>query len=570
VVQCSRIQVPRIFWAAFLVALWIAVASDCAMAQLETRGDSKVPGEAFTVASGDFNGDCKLDLAVADNGFAVLLGNGDGTFQKAVNYHAFSGLGVSIAAGDFNGDGKIDLVMSGPDSAVSVFLGNGDGTFQAPLVSSTSDSPTFIAVGDFNHDHKLDLAIIDPPYISVLLGNGDGTFQAPSDNSSFPDYPVWLAVSDFNNDHRPDVVVVGYFASNIDMGVLLGNGDGTLQPSLTYPLSDTPYSIATGDFNRDGNLDIAISDYFVPGDVVVLLGKGDGSFQAGVSYPTTGSGGQVVAEDFNGDGKLDLLLGGGVLLGKGDGTFGPVEVFPGGGSPLVVGDFNGDGKQDVVGLTSKPEGARTQLNTGLVNFFPSSPVSFPSQLINTTSGARAVKLTNTGTTALSISSVKISGQFQSSNDCGNSVAAGASCIISVRFSPKTAGWRSGLVTIVDSASSRPQVIELAGLGTALKLSPKALAFGPQKVHTTSPPQQITVTNESNNAVTFTIIAIGGRDNNDFAETQNCGSQLGPGASCTASITFTPTKTGARSAVAAFEVAGGANPPSVVLTGTGTN
>lgn len=276
--------------------------------------------------------------------------------------------------------------------------------------------------------------------------------------------------------------------------------------------------------------------------------------------------------DFNGDGKLDLVSAGVyLLLGNGDGTFQPATYYPVGRSfgSMLVGDFNGDHKLDVV-MSDNILGEIMMLNTGAVNFSPSSPVSFPSQLINTTSCAKTVKLTNTGTTALSISSVKISGQFQSSNDCGNSVAAGASCIISVRFSPKTAGWRSGLVTIVDSASSRPQVIELAGLGTALKLSPKALAFGPQKVHTTSPPQQITVTNESNNAVTFTIIAIGGRDNNDFAETQNCGSQLGPGASCTASITFTPTKTGARSAVAAFEVAGGANPPSVVLTGTGTN
>lgn len=563
------IQLTRIFRAALSIALWIVVASDCAMGQLETRGSAKVPGEAFTVASGDFNGDGKLDLAIADNGFAVLLGNGDGTFQKAVNYYAFTGLGVSIAAGDFNGDGKIDLVMSGPNSAVSVFLGNGDGTFQSPLVSSTTDSPTFIAIGDFNHDHKLDLAVIDPPYISVLLGNGDGTFQSPSDNSSFPDYPVWLAVGDFNNDHRPDVVVAGYFASSIDMGILLGNGDGTLQSSLTYPLNDTPYSIATGDFNNDGNLDVAISDYFVPGDVVVFLGKGDGSFQSGVSYATTGAGGEVVAKDFNGDGKLDLLLGGGLLLGNGDGTFGPVQVFPGGGSPLVVGDFNGDGKLDVVGVTTKPEGARTQLNTGAVNFSPSSPVSFPSQLINTTSGVKTVKLTNTATATLSIKSVRISGQFHGSDNCGNSVAAGASCTISARFSPKAAGWCSGLITIIDSASSKPQVIELAGLGTALKLSPKALAFGAQKVHTTSPPQQITVTNESNSTVTFTIVGIGGKDNNDFAMTQNCGSQLGPGASCTASITFTPTKTGPRSAVAAFEVAGGANPPSVVLTGTGT-
>jgi hypothetical protein len=546
------------------------------VAQLETRATTTIPGEVLNIVSGDFNSDGKLDIAVAGGGLWVLVGNGDGTFQRPVVYSY--PLGVPIAVGDFNGDGKLDLVVTGAlgdggpsGNTVNVLLGNGDGTFQAPLVSPTTEFPTFVAVGDFNHDGKVDVVIIDPPYISVLLGNGDGTFQAPKDNSSFPDYPVWLVVGDFNNDHHPDVAVVGYFGSNIDMGVLLGNGDGTLRPSLTSPLNDTPYSIAAGDFNHDGNLDVAISDYFVPGDVVVQLGNGDGSFQSAVDYPTTGAGGEVVAHDLNADGELDLVLGGGVLFGNGDGTFGPIQLFPGAGSPFVVGDFNGDRKPDVAGLIGKPSGVITLLNTGVVNFSPSSPMSFPSQLINTTSGPKTVQLTNRGTVALSITSIETSQPFQASNTCGGSVAAGASCTINLTFSPQKSGSQNGLVTLLDSASSKPQVIEVFGLGTALKLSPTTLNFGTQKIKTTSPPRTVTVTNEGSSTVTFNLIEVGGKDYADFRlESETCSPSLAAGASCTATLTFDPSKTGPRSADFVVTVYSGGAPVPVALTGTGTS
>src|SRR6516164_340033 len=117
-----------------------------------------------SVAVGDFNGDGKPDLAVVNsysNNVSVLLGNGDGTFQPAVSYGTGSGTGPAfVAVGDFNHDGKLDLAVANSNSSnVSVLLGNGDGTFQTAVNYDVGGAPTSIAVGDFNHDGKLDLAV---------------------------------------------------------------------------------------------------------------------------------------------------------------------------------------------------------------------------------------------------------------------------------------------------------------------------------------------------------------------------------------------------------------------------
>jgi archaellum component FlaF (FlaF/FlaG flagellin family) len=559
-----------------LAALFcLAGAGAPAWAQFETRGTTTFPQGSFSIATGDFNKDGKLDVVmITGNGFSLALGNGDGTFQAPVTYA--TQLAYSLAVADFNGDGNLDLVVANLDpSTVSVYLGNGDGTFQAPIDSNTTDGSYFVVVGDFNNDEIPDLAVIDPPYISVLLGNGNGTFQPPSDNNSFAG-GKWLALADFNNDHKLDVLVSGSFGSTYDIGVLLGNGDGTLQNSLTYPV-ESVLSVAAGDLNGDGNMDAILS--YDGYHIAVLLGNGDGSFQPAVLYDTTGIGGSwLVVSDMNLDGKLDVVIpssqndnpraAGGVDIfwGNGDGTLQPAQFFGSGdaGMPTIA-DLNGDHLPDIVMF-----GVVSVLNTGVAGFSPSAPLAFPLQVVNASSAPQKVTLTNNGTTALTVSSMKVSGKFKISSTCGHSVAAGAKCTISAVFQPTSAGVQTGLITLKDSASSKPQFIELTGTATLAKVSPKTLTFASQKVGTKSTPQTVTVTNEGSAAMQFSGVSVGGRDYRDFTETDNCtGRSISQGASCTVNVTFAPTKAGTRSATLSIEAVGTTSPAPVALLGTGS-
>ena len=202
----------------------------------------------------------------------------------------------------------------------------------------------------------------------------------------------------------------------------------------------------------------------------------------------------------------------------------------------------------------------------------STSLRFPIQAIGTTSGAKIVTLNNTGTATLTVTSIAIVGtnttDFAQTHNCGRSLAAGASCSISVTFKPTASGTRTAALSISDNAAGTPQKVTLSGIGTTAKLSPAILSFGSVTIGDTSSPQTVTLTNVGTTSLSIPGIAITGTDPGDFAQTHTCGSSLAEGASCSISVTFKPTASGTRKAALSVSDNGGGSPQIVPLSGTG--
>jgi len=331
-------------------------------------------------------------------------------------------------------------------------------------------------------------------------------------------------MADVNHDGNLDLITTG----ETSLSVSLGNADGTFRPAAIYaPIY--PEWTAVADFNGDGNPDIAVAIFGFISGFTIMNGNGDGTFQNG-SFNTIGYENRFIA----------------------------------------AGDFNGDGQPDIALPSYGTANIAILLNTGVVAFSPLTPINFPSQLVGTVSDAQTVTLTNNGTRPLTISSIKAKGlEFAMSSTCGKTVAAGGACQVSVTFSPKSQGEELGTVNISDSASSKPQVISLVGDATVVQLSPTSLNFGSVPVGSKSAPQNIQITNTGQRALTITKVSLAGFETQDYAESNNCPSSLGPGASCIAKVTFTPTKTGPRSAGLQVVDNGGASPQTAPFSGTGS-
>jgi hypothetical protein len=531
------------------------------------------------VAAGDFNGDGKLDLAVVNNcgdvvgcrtappgTVSILLGDGTGNFTLASSPATGSFTPTFVAVGDFNRDGKLDLaVASYYGATVSILLGDGKGDFS--LASSPSSVPgnsSSVAVGDFNRDGNLDLAvsIINTGIsgLAIFLGDGKGNFTLVSSQTTRTPESTSIAVGDFNGDGKLDLAEAN-LCGNPSMcpgpgsvTILLGSGTGN------FTLASSPstgffgaISVAVGDFNGDGKLDLAVANGN-SATLSVLVGDGTGNFTLS-SFAFTGGGLTSVATgDLNGDGKLDLVSAdsngntASVLLGDGTGKFKLVSSQPTGSSPfsIAVGDFNGDGRLD---LATANRGSNTlsillQFPPG-VTLMPAS-LSFGHQKVGTSSAPQIVTLANGTSGSATITGISIiganRGDYSQTNNCGTALGAGKSCTISVTFTPTAAGMRTATLQVTDSDPSSPQTSSLTGIGgtqPGVTLSPGSLTFPKQSINSTSSPLPVTLTNSGNQTLSIASIVASG----PFSQVNTCGSSLGAALSCTINVVFQPTSEG---------------------------
>ena len=212
---------------------------------------------------------------------------------------------------------------------------------------------------------------------------------------------------------------------------------------------------------------------------------------------------------------------------------------------------------------------------GCVRVADFGSLTYASQNVGTTSAAQSVTLNNTGSAALTITSIAVTGtnpgDFAQTNTCGASVAAGGNCSISVTFTPTAAGSRGASVTITDNAAGSPHTVALSGTGVGVpivSLSSGSLTYASQNVGTTSAAQSVTLNNTGSATLLASSIVLNGANPGDFAQTNTCGGGVVPGGNCTISVTFTPTTTGSRSASLTITDSAAGSPQIVTLTGTG--
>ena len=271
----------------------------------------------IALAIGDLTGDGKLDIAVANYGssnVSVLVGNGDGTFQSAVNY-AVGSNPRGVAIGDLDGKNGNDLAVANWGSGnVSVLLNKGNGTFAGAINYNVGSNPGNLVIADFNGDGKLDVATANSSSntVSILPGNGDGTFggQITYATGSGTN-PIDVVAVKLTGDGKYDLATANN--GNSTVSVLLNQGTpgaaltaSTFAAAVSYAAgASTPYHLVAADLNKDGSQDLALAGYG-SNQVGILLGNGNGTLQAATSLSVGGNPIGITAGDFNGDGILDL------------------------------------------------------------------------------------------------------------------------------------------------------------------------------------------------------------------------------------------------------------------------
>jgi hypothetical protein len=556
---------------------------DAFVTELSANGESLI----YSTYYGGSSDDIGTGIAVDSSGNAYISGYTDssnfpvtsGAFQVNYGGAVHNGFVVKFNSGGAALDYATFLGASGDDYAYGVVVDSAGDAY----VTGATNSTNFPTANAFQ-----------PDFAGGLCGAAPNTF---------PCYDAFVAKLNPAGSALDYSTYLGGTGSDYGYAIAL---DGSSNAYVTGYTTSTNFPTTAGAFQQSfgGSYDVFVAKLDSGGSALgysTYLGGSGTEVGYGIAVDSCG---RAFVTGYNYGGDFPTVL---PLQAQNAGYYDAfVSVLNASGSSLAFSTYLGGSQDDVGrGISLDPSGnayiagATFSLDfpTTSGSFQPSygggpydafvaevslapspslsiSPASltFGSQALGTTSAPQNATLTNVGAEGLVVTDVVASGDFAESNTCVSSspLASNGTCSVSVTFAPTATRARTGTLAITDNATIRPQTVSLTGTGAgpAASLSPTSLYFGNQADSTTSAAETVMLCNTGTLALNVTNVTIAGTNGRDFAETNNCGTSVAAGASCTFSVTFTPAAAGSRTGTLTITDDASPATQTVSLTGTG--